>query len=71
MPTDSPQLPEGISPDDSPFALPPVFEGFPFDKNGEEAEAIREVIEQADRERAADSTGTGPPTRKATAKPGD
>jgi hypothetical protein len=36
----------------------PAYEGFPFDKDGEEAKAIREVIEQADRERAASTTPT-------------
>ena len=46
-------VPDGIDPNESPFALQPAFEGFPFDKEGEEAKAIREVIEQADRERAA------------------
>lgn len=57
MPTDKPPLvPEGISPDDSPFALPPAYEGFPYDKDGEEAKAIREVIEQAEQERAASAT---------------
>ena len=39
------------SPNDSPFAVPPV-EGIPFPKDSEEARAIRDVIEQADRERA-------------------
>ena len=39
------------SPDDSPFELPPI-EGIPFSKDSEEANAIREVIEQADSERA-------------------
>jgi hypothetical protein len=48
----SPVVPEGIDPEESPFALGPAYEGFPFDKDGEEAKAIREVIEQADRERA-------------------
>jgi hypothetical protein len=46
-------VPEGLDPNESPFALQPAFEGFPFDTDGEEARAIREVIEQADRERAA------------------
>lgn len=36
---------------ENPFELPPI-EGIPFSKNSEEARAIREVIEQADRERA-------------------
>ena len=34
-----------------PFELPPI-EGIPFSKDSEEAHAIREVIEQADSERA-------------------
>ena len=38
-------------PNTSPFELPPI-EGIPFSKDSEEARAIREVIEQADRERA-------------------
>jgi hypothetical protein len=52
MATGSDVVPEGVDPNESPFALPPVFEGFPFARDGEEAKAIREVIEQADRERA-------------------
>ena len=39
-------------PDESPFELPPI-EGLPFARDSEEAEAIRRVIEQADRERAS------------------
>ncbi|HEX2304611.1 MAG TPA: hypothetical protein VHH57_13370 [Gaiella sp.] len=44
----------GAEPDprDSPFELPPI-EGLPFARDSEEAEAIRRVIEQADRERAS------------------
>lgn len=38
-------------PNESPFELPPL-EGIPFSKDSEEARAIREVIEQADSERA-------------------
>jgi hypothetical protein len=38
--------------DESPFELRAV-EGLPFDKDSEEARAIRGVIEQGDRERAA------------------
>jgi len=38
-------------PNESPFELPPI-EGIPFSRDSEEARAIREVIEQADRERA-------------------
>ncbi len=51
-------VPEGIDPDESPFALQSATEGFPFDKDSQEAKAIREVIEQADRERAAASRST-------------
>jgi hypothetical protein len=40
--------------DDSPFDLQAI-EGLPFDKDGEEARAIRAVIEEDDRERAARS----------------
>jgi hypothetical protein len=36
----------------TPFELPPI-EGIPFSKDSEEARAIREVIEQADRDRAS------------------
>jgi hypothetical protein len=39
-------------PSASPFALPPV-EGLPFGKNSEEAAAIRAVLDEARRERAA------------------
>ena len=45
---------QGVKPgldEESPFDLPPV-EGIPFSKDSEEARAIREVIEQADSERA-------------------
>lgn len=38
--------------DTSPFG-PQAIEGLPFGKDSEEARAIREVIEQADRRRAA------------------
>ena len=44
--------PSEPNPDESPFELAPI-EGIPFSKDSEEARAIREVIEQADRERAA------------------
>ena len=44
-------LPKDVDPNDTPFALPPGAE-FPFDKDSEEARAIREVIEESDRERA-------------------
>jgi len=43
--------PSEPSPNESPFELPPI-EGIPFSKDSEEAHAIREVIEQADSERA-------------------
>ena len=39
-------------PNSSPFELPPIA-GIPFKKNSEEARAIREVIEEMRRERAA------------------
>jgi hypothetical protein len=41
-------------PDESPFELGAVA-GMPFDKDSEEARAIRAVIEEGDRERAARS----------------
>lgn len=44
--------PEGVEPDESPFALQAI-EGLPFDDDSEEARAIRDVIEQGDLERAA------------------
>ena len=44
--------PEGLDPDATPFELPPV-EGLPFDEDSEEAEAIRQVIEAAERKRGA------------------
>ena len=44
-------LPEGVNADDSPFALQEIA-GLPFAKDSEEAKAIRDVIEQANRERA-------------------
>jgi hypothetical protein len=46
------ELPSEPNPDESPFAVQAI-EGIPFPKDSEEARAIREVIEQADRERAA------------------
>jgi hypothetical protein len=39
-----------VDPEASPFALPPI-EGLPFDRDSEEAVAIRR-IEEADRERS-------------------
>lgn len=51
--TESPdRQPSEPNPDESPFAVQAI-EGIPFSKDSEEARAIREVIEQADRERAA------------------
>jgi hypothetical protein len=44
-----------VDPNESPFELPPI-EGLPFDDDSEEARAIREVIEQGERERAAAKT---------------
>jgi hypothetical protein len=40
-----------VDPEASPFALPPI-EGLPFDRDSDEAAAIRRVIEEADRERS-------------------
>jgi len=40
-----------VDPEASPFPLPPI-EGLPFDRDSEEAVAIRRVIEEADRERS-------------------
>jgi hypothetical protein len=40
-----------VDPDASPFALPPI-EGLPFDRDSDEAVAIRRVIEEADRDRS-------------------
>jgi hypothetical protein len=48
--------PREPDPDSSPFERPPIA-GIPFGKNSEEARAIRRVIEQADRERAAAASG--------------
>ena len=48
-------VPDGVDPNESPFELQAI-EGLPFAKDSEEARAIREVIEEADRERAASST---------------
>ena len=42
-------------PEASPFEPAPI-EGMPFSKDSEEARAIREVIEQAERYRAAAKT---------------
>ena len=39
-------------PNSSPFERPPIA-GIPFKKNSEEARAIREFIEERERERAA------------------
>ena len=51
------EMPPGEpDPDASPFERPPIA-GIPFGKNSEEARAIRRVIEQADRERAAAASG--------------
>ncbi len=43
--------PERVDPDESPFEIQAI-EGLPFDDDSEEAQAIREVIAQADSERA-------------------
>jgi hypothetical protein len=51
-----------VDPEESPFALPPI-EGLPFDRDSDEALAIRRVIEEADRERArADAPAKTPPS---------
>jgi hypothetical protein len=42
---------DGVDPEESPFEIQAI-EGLPFDDDSEEAQAIREVIDQADRERA-------------------
>lgn len=43
-----------VDPDESPFAVPPIA-GLPFNKDSEEARAIRRIIAEADetRERPA------------------
>lgn len=41
-----------VDPRESPFELPPI-EGTPFSDNAEKRLAVRRVIEQAERERAA------------------
>ena len=60
-----PAPPEAPHPDDSPFRMPPLneshpdespfetpaIEGLPFDRDGVEAEAIREILERAERDR--------------------
>jgi hypothetical protein len=51
-----------VDPEASPFALPPI-EGLPFDRDSDEAVAIRRVIEEADRERSRrDAPGETPPS---------
>ena len=52
-------VPDGIDPNESPFELQAI-EGLPFDDDSEEANAIREVIEEADRERADASSARQP-----------
>jgi len=47
-----------VDPDASPFALPPI-EGLPFDRDSDEAAAIRRVIEEADRERSREDVRLG------------
>ncbi len=44
-------LDHDVDPEASPFALPSI-EGLPFDRDSDEAKAIRRVIEEADRERS-------------------
>jgi hypothetical protein len=51
-----------VDPEASPFAPPPI-EGLPFDRDSDEAVAIRKVIEEADRERSRrDAPGETPPS---------
>jgi hypothetical protein len=51
-----------VDPEASPFALPPI-EGLPFDRDSDEAVAIRKVIEEADLERSRRNTpGETPPS---------
>jgi hypothetical protein len=45
------ELPEGVSPDDSPFDAPEV-EGIPFPRGSKQPEAVRRFIERAERRRA-------------------
>ena len=49
-----------VDPESSPFALPPI-EGLPFDRDSDEATAIRKVIEEADRERSGGDTPSETP----------
>ena len=49
--TERVSLSAAADPHDSPFVLPAI-EGLPFEKDSAEARAIKQVIEQADRERA-------------------
>lgn len=45
-------VPEGIDPDESPFAVREIA-GLPFPKDSEEARAIEDVIREAETERDA------------------
>jgi hypothetical protein len=51
MATENHPAPEP-DPNESPFELPAI-EGLPFDDDSEEAHAIKRVIEESERERAA------------------
>jgi len=51
--------PSGIDPDESPFELQQIA-GLPFDEDSEEAQAIRDVIEQTELEQAEASGPTRP-----------
>jgi hypothetical protein len=52
-----------VDPEASPFALPPI-EGLPFDRDSDEAAAIRKVIDEADRERSGRDAGEMPPSAR-------
>ncbi len=49
-----------VDPEASPFGLPPI-EGLPFDRDSDEAVAIRRVIEESDRERSRKDTPSEKP----------
>jgi hypothetical protein len=51
MTTSKSPEPQPSEPSETPFELPPI-KGIPYSKDSDEAEAIREAIEQADSERA-------------------
>jgi hypothetical protein len=57
------KLDREVDPEASPFALPPI-EGLPFDRDSDEAAAIRKVIEEADRERSGRDASEMPPSAR-------